>query len=157
MDASIDELQRPFLEPHQIAASHAIMGVDTQLIDDGTYIVVEHDGHIAGCGGWSRRTTMYGGDHSNGRNTSLLDPSVDAARIRAMYTHPRFTRRGVGRRILEICEQAARNEGFRRLELVATVSGRPLYERFGFETVEAFDDTATGVQIPLLRMIKHLQ
>ncbi|MGW4944768.1 GNAT family N-acetyltransferase [Actinoplanes sp. NPDC004185] len=91
IDAAIEELQRGFLDPAQIAASHAIMGLDTQLIDDGTYFVVEADGELAGCGGWSRRATLYGGDHSGGRDPALLDPAREPARVRAMYTRPGFT------------------------------------------------------------------
>src|SRR3569833_1357064 len=95
MAASIPELQRGFLTPAQIEASRTIMGLDRQLVADGTYFIVEHDGRIAGCGGRSRRATLYGGDHTPGRDASLLDPAVDAARVRAMYTHPDFARRGV--------------------------------------------------------------
>src|SRR5436189_4462724 len=130
MDAAISELQRGFLDDAQIEASRAIMGLDTELIEDGTYFVVAIDGEIAGCGGWSRRATLYGGSHSSGRDSALLDPAVDAARVRAMYTHPRFARRGVGRRILALCEEAAAAEGFRRLELMATLSGEPLYSAY---------------------------
>jgi GNAT superfamily N-acetyltransferase len=156
MEAAIGELQRGFLDADQIAASYQIMGVDTRLVADGTYVVVECNGEIAGCGGWSRRATMYGGDHSHGRDDALLDPAVDAARIRAMYTDPRFARRGVGTRILRVCEAAAVQEGFRRLELVATLSGRPLYEAFGFVVDEAIVDTSAGVEIPLMRMSKRI-
>ena len=156
MDAAIDGLQTGFLDPDQIAASHTIMGLDTALVDDGTYFVVEIDGRIAGCGGWSRRATMYGGDHSPGRDDELLDPATDPARVRAMYTHPDFARRGVGRTVLELCERAARAEGFRRLELVATLAGEPLYRSFGFEAVEPFTDTSSGVPIPLDRMVKPI-
>ena len=88
MEAAIAELQKAFLSDAQIAASRAIMGLDTQLVDDGTYFVVEQDGALAGCGGWSRRATLYGGDRSPGRDAALLDPAQDAARVRAMYTHP---------------------------------------------------------------------
>jgi GNAT superfamily N-acetyltransferase len=99
MDAAISELQKPFLDESQIASSRTIMGLDTQLIDDGTYFIVDADGKLAGCGGWSRRATLYGGDQSPGRSAVLLDPAKDAARIRAMYTHPHHTRKGVGRLI----------------------------------------------------------
>lgn len=87
-------LQKPFLDDHQILSSRTIMGLDTQLVDEGTYFIVEVDGRIAGCGGWSRRATLYGGDQSPGRSATLLDPATDAARVRAMYTHPQYTRRG---------------------------------------------------------------
>jgi GNAT superfamily N-acetyltransferase len=154
--AAIEKLQRPFLTPEQIAASHAIMGVDTRLIDDGTYFVVECDGIVAGCGGWSRRATLVGGDHSAGRDDRLLDPGRDAARVRAMYTHPRFTRRGIARLVLEVCEASAAAEGFSRLELVATMAGRPLFQSFGFQATEEFHDTSRGTAIPLLRMTKAI-
>src|SRR3546814_3123888 len=114
MGAAVDILQKPFLDEAQIAASRAIMGLDTQLVDDGTYFVVEEGGVLAGCGGWSRRATLYGGDRSPGRDAALLDPAKDAARVRAMYTHPAFVRRGIGRTILSLCEAAARAEGFTR-------------------------------------------
>jgi GNAT superfamily N-acetyltransferase len=156
IDAAIDHLQRGFLDPAQIAASHAIMGLDTRLIEDGTYFVVETDGHLAGCGGWSRRATLYGGDHSAGRDAALLDPARDPARVRAMYTHPGFARRGVGRLILDRCEAAAIAEGFTTLELMGTLAGRPLYEAAGFTVVEHVLETAGGVGVPLVRMRKHL-
>src|SRR6185295_2072986 len=94
MDAAISELQTPFLSDRQIASSRTIMGLDTQLVEDGTYFIVQADGELAGCGGWSRRATLYGGDQSPGRSAALLDPATDAARVRAMYTHPQHTRKG---------------------------------------------------------------
>ncbi|MER8574373.1 GNAT family N-acetyltransferase [Mesorhizobium sp. M1338] len=102
MNAAIGELQKPFLTEEQIISSRAILGLDTQLVDDGTYFIVEQNGILAGCGGWSRRATLYGGDRSPGRDAALLDPTKDAARVRAMYTHPSFIRRGVGRLILTL-------------------------------------------------------
>jgi GNAT superfamily N-acetyltransferase len=154
MEAAIDQLQRGFLDDDQIESSKAIMGIDRQLIEDGTYFVVEIDGIAAGCGGWSRRATLYGGDHSAGRDAALLDPVTEPARVRAMYTHPDFTRRGVGRLVLEACESAAAAEGFATLELMATRSGRPLYDAFGFEAVEEIDDASGGAPVPLTRMRK---
>jgi GNAT superfamily N-acetyltransferase len=154
LQAAIDELQKGFLDDAQIRSSHAIMGLDTQLIDDGTYFVVELDGQLAGCGGWSRRATLYGGSHSGGRDAALLDPAADAARVRAMYTHPAFARRGVGRLVLSLCEAAAAAEGFTTLELMATLSGRPLYEAAGFEAVEHVEDSSGGAPVPLIRMRK---
>jgi GNAT superfamily N-acetyltransferase len=156
MDAAITVLQRPFLSPAEIAASRAIMGLDTRLIDDGTYFVVEIDGVLAGCGGWSRRATLYGGDHSPGRQPDLLDPARDAARIRAMYTAPGFARRGVGRAILTLCEAAAAAEGFRRVELAGTLSGAPFYAVCGYRVIEAFADATGGTAVPLLRMGKEI-
>lgn len=156
MNAAIGELQKPFLTAEQIASSRAIMGLDTQLIDDGTYFIVEQNGVLAGCGGWSRRATLYGGDRSPGRDAALLDPRKDAARVRAMYTHPSFIRRGVGRLILALCEDAARGEGFTSVELMATMAGEPLYRACGFEAVEEVVDNRGGAGVPLLRMRKAL-
>jgi GNAT superfamily N-acetyltransferase len=155
MDAAISELQRAYLDDAQIEASRAVMGIDTQLIEDGTYFVIEApDGDIAGCGGWSRRATMYGNDHSPGRDMKLLDPALDAARVRAMYANPAYARRGVGRLVLELCESAAAAEGFTRLELVGTLAGEPLYAAYGFAPLERFDASVTDVPVPCVRMEK---
>ncbi len=154
MDAAISELQRSFLDDAQIASSRAIMGIDTQLIDDGTYFVVESGGEIAGCGGWSRRATLYGGNQTPGRDAKLLDPAVDPARVRAMYTRPAFARRGVGRLVLSLCEEAAAAEGFTRLELMATLSGEPLYTAYGFRPIERLEDATGGAPVPIVRMEK---
>ncbi|MDO9247741.1 MAG: GNAT family N-acetyltransferase [Phenylobacterium sp.] len=146
-----------YLPPEGVAASFEIMGLDTQLIEDGTYFVVEAEGQIAGCGGWSRRATLFGGDHSAGRDSGLVDPATEPARIRAMYTHPDFARRGVGKMILETCEAAAAAEGFGRCEMAATLSGEPLYRAAGYKTIEPFQaDTSTGFKVPLIRMGKAL-
>lgn len=155
-ELAIGDLLKPFLNEAEIASSRAIMGLDSQLVKDGTYFVVEEDGALAGCGGWSRRATMYGGDVSPGRDPALLDPARDAARVRAMYTHPSFVRRGVGRLILGKCEEAARAEGFTRAELVATMAGLPLYRACGYEVVERFTDDRGGAPVPLAHMIKML-
>jgi GNAT superfamily N-acetyltransferase len=157
MNAAIGQLLKPYLPPQTVAASFSIMGLDTQLIDDGTYFVVECGGVLAGCGGWSRRATLFGGDHAAGRDTALLDPARDAARVRAMYTHPDFTRRGVGRLVLSLCETAAAQAGFARVELAATLAGEPLYRACGYREIEAFaSDTPSGVRVPLIRMGKNL-
>jgi GNAT superfamily N-acetyltransferase len=156
MDAAISQLQTPFLDERQIAASRAIMGLDTQLVEDGTYFVVESNGEVAGCGGWSRRATLYGGDRTPGRSGALLDPATDSARVRAMYTHPRHARKGVGRLILSACEEAARREGFRRMELMSTLSGEPLYLACGYQPLERLTDARGGVPVPLVRMWKAL-
>ena len=156
MDAAIGELLKPFLDDRQIASSRALMGLDTQLIEDGTYFVVEAGGQLAGCGGWSRRATMYGGDQTPGRSAALLDPAKDAARIRAMYTHPHHARKGVGRLIIAACEAAARAEGFTALELVASRAGEPLYRACGFVPYESIVDDRGGASVPLMRMRKVL-
>ena len=156
MDAAISELQKPFLDDAQIASSRMIMGLDTQLIDDETYFMVESQGQLAGCGGWSRRATLYGGDQTPGRSADLLDPLKDAARIRAMYTHPAHARKGVGRFILSLCEEAAKSEGFTKMELEGTLSGEPLYRACGYEPYENFVDDRGGAGVPLLRMKKSL-
>lgn len=157
VDAAIGELQAAFLDADQVASSRAIMGVDTTLIDDGTYVVVHDGGALAGCGGWSRRATLYGGNHSAGRDARLLDPATEPARVRAMYTHPAFVRRGVGRLVLALCEAAAAAEGFTRLELMATRAGRPLYEAAGYVPIEEVEDASGGVPVPLTRMGKAVR
>jgi len=154
MEAAIAELQKGFLTPEQIEASHAFMGLDSQLVKDGTYFMVLDGDEVAGCGGWSRRATLYGQDSTPGRDAQLLDPATDPARVRAMYTHPAFARRGVGRLILEACEAAAKAEGFTTLELMGTMSGQPLYEVYGFVVVEEFVDDRGGAPVPLVRMRK---
>jgi len=156
MDRAICELQRGFLTDDQIAASRKLMGLDSQLIEDRTYFIVEEDGKLAGCGGWSARATLYGGDHSPGRDAHGLNPATDAARVRAMYTHPDFARRGVGRLILSLCEAAAREAGFARVELAGTMAGQPLYEACGYTVLERLTDDRGGAPVPLLRMGKGL-
>lgn len=158
MALAIDRLQAGFLTPDQVAASRAVMGLDTQLVADGTYLVVEVGGVLAGCGGWSRRATLYGGDHSADlREPRLLDPATEAARVRAMYTHPDFTRRGVGRLVLSVCEAAAAAEGFTCAELMATLAGEPLYRACGYVEIERIVDARGGAGVPLVRMGKMLQ
>ena len=157
MALAIRELIGRYLGPSGVQASFEIMGVDTTLVADRTYFVVQGEGRIVGCGGWSRRATLFGGDHSAGRDARLLDPRTEPARVRAMYTHPSFARRGIGRLVLRLCEDAARAEGFRSLELVATVAGEPLYAACGFTVTERVDvPTSTGVTVPCARMRKEL-
>ncbi len=156
MDDAITVLQRGFLTAGQMEASRRLMGLDRQLIADGTYFVVEEGETLAGVGGWSRRATLFGGDHTPGRDDRLLDPSHDAARIRAMYTAPSFARRGVGRLVLGLCERAAAAEGFGRAELGGTLAGEPLYTACGYRVIERFDDARFGTPVPLVRMGKAL-
>ena len=159
MGRAINQLQAAFLTPEQIAASAESMGLDTQLIDDGTYFLIEADGQLVGCGGWSRRATLYGGNHSADlRDDRLLDPASEPARIRAMYTDPGHVRRGIGRLILGLCEAAARDAGFARLELMATAAGEPLYLACGYRVIErAKRLSANGVAVPGAVMGKVLR
>jgi GNAT superfamily N-acetyltransferase len=155
MVLAIRRLVGAYLDAARVDASFEIMGIDTQLIEDRTYFVVESADRIVGCGGWSRRATMFGGDHSGGRSLRLLDPAREPARVRAMYTHPDFARRGIGRSVLLACEAAAAAEGFRELELVATVAGEPLYAAYGFSIAERIEvPTSKGVTVPCARMRK---
>ena len=158
MTRAIEQLQDGFLSPAQIAASHQVMGLDSQLIQDGTYFVLESGGAVAGCGGWSFRATLFGGDDSVvAREPARLDPARDAAKVRAMYTDPAFVRRGVGSLILGLCEAAARRAGFSRVELMGTAAGIPLYEKQGYRPSAALELVLVdGVEVPLLRMEKLL-
>lgn len=156
MSRAIAELQRDYLTPEQINASRSGMGLDTQLIEDGTYFCVWEAGALAGCGGWSFRSTLYGGNHSAGRNAARLDPAKDSARIRAMYTHPDFTRRGVGRLIIEESEKAAKSAGFSTLEMAATLAGEAFYLRCGYKVVRRWEDTRGAVGFPLITMRKSI-
>ena len=158
MRRSIETLQDEFLAPEQVAASHKVMGLDAQLVVDGTYFIVESGGRIAGCGGWSWRSTLYGGDESVvAREPRALDPATEPARIRAMYTDPDFARRGVGRLVLTLCEEAARRAGFKSATMMATMAGVPLYRACGYVEAEPpINASINGVEVPLVRMEKRL-
>lgn len=159
MARAIAELQHGFLTPEQVTASHKVMGLDSQLVRDGTYFVIEHIGIPAGCGGWSYRATLYGGDDSVvAREPQRLDPATGAAaKVRAMYTDPAFARRGVGRLLLGLCEAAARSAGFGRVEMMATMAGVPLYRSAGYHPVRKVASAPIdGVSVPLLLMSKPL-
>ena len=158
MARAIAQLQGEFLNPQEIEASRHVMGLDTQLVRDGTYLLAEAGGLIAGCGGWSWRSTLYGGDSSVvAREPYALDPATDAARIRAMYTDPQFARRGVGRQILGACEDAARAYGFSKVEMMATLAGAALYRTCGYHEIEQVrTEPIAGVVVPMIRMGKSL-
>jgi FMN phosphatase YigB (HAD superfamily) len=149
-------LQAPFYSRAQIgAALGPIFGVDTQLIRDGTYFVVEHEGRIIGCGGWSRRKSMYGGDGQRAQSDPELDPQRDAARVRAFFVHPRWARRGIGRSLMNACEQAIAAAGFRNVEIAATLAGEPLYASFGYVVTERCEVAmANGLKLPVARMTR---
>lgn len=138
-------------------ALQGAFGVDTQLILDGTYFVVESASAIIGCGGWSQRKTLFGGDARAGRDAGLLDPRTDAAKIRAFFVDPTHARRGVGRMILSHCEREARLHGFTRLELMATLPGVRLYERYGYMAEPAVQhELQPGLSIRFVPMSKSL-
>jgi len=156
---SVRSLQAAHYSPAQMdAALGPVFGVDRELIRDGTYFVVERGGALAGCGGWSRRRSLFGGDA--GRDASeaeLLDPARDPARIRAFFVHPDWARRGIGRQIMNACEQAIAQARFRSIELVATLAGEPLYAAFSFTAVERYDIALPdGLKLPVVRMVKVL-
>ena len=161
---SVSVLSDQYYSPAQIvsALSH-VFGVDTQLILDGTYFVAEVEKEIAGCGGWSKRKTLFGGDQTKSNQTTaagieaLLEPLTDAARIRAFYVDPRWARQGIGTRILKACEEAAYEAGFSRVELIATLPGEPLYSASGYTNLGSFDiSLPDGPSLPAFRMEKGL-
>ena len=154
---SVRTLQAAHYSPAQReTALGPVFGVDRQLILDGTYFIVEQAGRITGCGGWSRRQAMFGGDRGRPGEDALLDPNVDPARIRAFFVHPDFARRGLGRSILIACEAAIRQAGFRSAELVATLAGEPLYAAFGYMVIERYTvPLSAGLNLPVVRMAKR--
>jgi GNAT superfamily N-acetyltransferase len=158
ISASVHVLQaNDYTAEQRAAALGTVFGVDTQLIFDGTYYVVEHDDEIVGCGGWSRRRTLFGSDQHAGREDALLDPTKDAARIRAFFVKPGWERRGIGSLVMRTCETAAGAEGFRRLELGSTLTGVKLYRAHGFVPDEAINvPLATGLTLPIVKMSKAL-
>ncbi|HEV8445293.1 MAG TPA: GNAT family N-acetyltransferase [Gemmatimonadaceae bacterium] len=140
------------------AALREVFGVDTQLIADGTYYVVDGSSTPAAAGGWSARRTLFGGDQMKQTEDPLLDPAVDAARIRAFFVHPDWARRGLARRLYDTCERAASAAGFRRFELMATLPGEPLYDALGFVAVERVElMLGTGLPVPFVRMARPIE
>ena len=157
--ASVRALSQDYYSPDQIeAAISEVFGVDTQLISDRTYFLAELDGEIVGCGGWSKRQTLFGSDAAKSATSDgLLDPAKDAARVRAFYVHPNWARRGIGRQVLQRCEDAARSAGFIKLELVATLPGEPLYRALGYVVIEpAVLPLSNGGSLAAYRMGKTL-
>lgn len=156
--ASATGLSTGYYTPAQVASLLAhVFGVDTRLVEDGTYYVIERGGPPVACGGWSRRRTLFGGDQFAARADDALDPAVDAARIRAFFVHPAAARQGLGRQLLAHCEAAARAAGFRRSELMATLPGVPLYQAMGYRPIESVcHDLPDGVQVEFVRMGRSL-
>ena len=161
MQASIEENMKPFLSSEEIVAAQETMGVDMTLIEDQTYFVIETVDEsktvMVGCGGWGKRKTLYGGDHTVGRDDSFSNPKVDPARIRAMYTHPSWIRCGIGSLLIQLGENAARKAGFKTIELGSTVPGEPLYLAKGFKEVSRVTDmAANGAENVVIKMVKEL-
>ena len=153
---SVRSLQTPFYSSVQMeAALGPVFGVDRQLISDGTYFIVEHSGHVVGCGGWSRRRAVFGGDRSRLAEDAALDPAHDPARIRAFFVHPDWARRGIGRLVLSACESAICAAGFRDAVLVATLAGEPLFGSFGYTVAERYEVALSdSLTLPVVRMAK---
>jgi GNAT superfamily N-acetyltransferase len=155
--ASVRALQVEYSTEQREAALSTVFTVDSQLVADGTYLMaIAEDGRLAGCGGWSRRKTLYGGDHQvEAIVAGLLDPVHDAAKIRAIFVHPDFARMGLGSLLLQAAEQAALKEGFARFEMGSTLSGVPLYTLKGYEALEEIDvPVGEGRSISVVRMAK---
>jgi GNAT superfamily N-acetyltransferase len=138
------------------AAIKHVFGVDSELVADGTYLVAELGSALAGCGGWSKRSTLFGGDRYEGRTSGLLDPAADAAKIRAFFVGPKFARLGVGSTLLSACEAAARSAGFARTELMATLPGVPFYSARGYVAAPRIELDLCGVSVAFVPMAKHL-
>ena|SRR5438105_752464 len=157
---SVRSLQAPYYSSAQIeAALGPVFGIDRQLLGDGNYFVAEQEGQIIGCGGWSKRRSLFGGDESRGADVNeQLDPKRDPARIRAFFVHPQWARRGIGRSILAACETAILEAHFQNVELVATLAGAPLYASCAYVVVERYQIPMPGggLSLPVVRMIKPL-
>jgi GNAT superfamily N-acetyltransferase len=159
MQASIRDNFPAFYDEVQVASAVVHVGhLDVTLVEDGTYFVHEADGEIVACGGWSRRNKLFAGPGDASDDDRLLDPATEPARVRAMFVRGDWTRRGLGRAILDACEQAARAEGFTRLVLGATLPGVPLYAAFGFREVEPITVTMPdGVSVPAVSMEREIR
>jgi GNAT superfamily N-acetyltransferase len=157
--ASARNLSRGFYteEETEAAITH-VFGVDSELVADGTYLVVaDAAGTILGCGGWSKRATLFGGDRFSGRESGLLDPARDAAKIRAFFVAPQAARRGVGAALLKACEDAAAAAGFARTELMATLPGVPFYTAHGYHPLPGITQDCDGVAVRFVPMSKQFQ
>ena len=164
INASVRRLQSSDYSPAQIdSALRTVFGVDSQLIDDGTYLLVqtvpsdsnEHPVIVA-CGGWSKRKTLYGGDRWRDRQNDMLDPATDAAKIRAFFIHPDWARQGIGTLLLDACENAARAAGFTRFEMGATLTGAKLFEKRGYVALERINVPLEGeITLPIIHMVKE--
>lgn len=155
---SVRSLQAAHYSAAQMeAALGPVFGVDRQLIRDGTYFVVEQGVEIVGCGGWSKRNSLFGSDDGRVAPDAELNPAHDAARVRAFFVHPAWARRGIGRSILLACERAIHDARFRSIDLVATLAGEPLYAACGYTVVQRYEIAMNGgLALPAVRMTKRL-
>jgi GNAT superfamily N-acetyltransferase len=154
---SARELSRGYYSEEQVSAAlKSVYGVDSMLIEDGTYFVAEADAIIIGCGGWSKRKILFGGDQFSDRDAGLLDPRFEAAKIRAFFIHPNFTRQGIGRAILDRCEAEATRQGFSSLELMSTLPGVEFYRAGGYAAADPIFYDAAGVVLEFVPMKKVL-
>ena len=164
IESSVRGLQSNDYSPTQIeGALGSVLGLDTQLIADQTYFVVETENSsgnkcIVACGGWSNRKTLFGSDQGPNRESAFLDPATDAAKIRAFFVHPDWARRGLGSLLLETCENAAKSAGFTRFEMGSTLTGVALYKARGYKVIEPIEDPLrNGATLPVIRMSKFIQ
>lgn len=161
MALAIEGNMAAFLSAAEVSAAKESMGMDLTLIEDQTYFLIEtlHERQplLVGCGGWGKRRTLYGGDHTAGRDDTFSEPGREAARIRAMYTHPEWVRHGIGSLLLELGEGAAREAGFKTIELGSTIPGEPLYLARGYREISRERRTAVnGAENTIIRMVKEL-
>ena len=157
MKLSINQLLGPLLTKDELDASFDSMGLDDQLIKDETYFMIFSGDIFVGCGGWSNRETLFGGNHTPNRDDKFLNPKTDSARIRAMYTHPDWIRKGIGGLVMNLGEKAAKDLGFKICELMATQSGLLLYKTQGYRRIENIVyRTKTGKTVPMVRMEKQI-
>jgi len=155
---SVRQLSKGYYTSQQIeSANKFIFGVDTQLLIDETYYVAETDNTIVACGGWSKRKTLYGGDQHKSTADPLLDPEIEAARIRAFFVHPDWARQGIGKMMINLCEAEAVKYGFKAVELGATLPGVPLYIAMGYQQLsQESAHMPDGESLPIIKMYKIL-
>ena len=157
MNLSINEIIGKIVDERQLEAAKESMGLDTQLVEDGSYFLVFEKEQLIGAGGYSLRSTLFGGDHTPNRSDTMLEPGRDFAKIRAMYTHPDWIRKGVGSLVMNLGEEAAKNLGFKKCELMATLSGVLLYENQGYEPIEdVIYKAKSGKTVSMVRMEKEI-
>ena len=158
MEQSITGILGNYVNEEELEASFESMGLDDQLILDKTYFLIDFEGILVGCGGWSNRKTLFGGNHTPNRSNDFLNPNNDSAKIRAMYTHPDWARKGIGTFILQLAEKEASNAGFKRCELMATLSGIYLYKNRGYKIdEEIFYKSKKGNTVKMFKMTKYLE